>query len=429
MNKLTNFPELKQLLISTLGTAIGVGLTFFVDNQIDKSHQRSAQRETALMAVCDIDEIVQGLKDETYLEDSLFNVTMYVSSHQELIDSLPMDTLDMAFKYLYDDPMVVKEWTADTKENAFNSGLDARMNIGNNQFYDNVQSCYYMRRSLIKMMADAPVFRRPVQTEDYEKLLQQLKSYDINWDGVPLPYARRGIMKKIMAQESTRLYINRFFSRRDAHRKVINELNRLNRENKLLMDITDKDIEKYIKKYSGNVTAAASADLIIGTWEADGNCQMTYIFREDSTFEQTNHFDATLQLQFIEENEEQKDLAVDVLVLIPTTLHMEGRWELRGDTLIKDQDVNKLDITSFELDLRNVPQSRMEEVKDSMESNMDMIKQYLRETIMQSERAKNPEYYVIMFDKTANTMVWTSEETTPSGNKKTESTQYYRKPE
>ena len=111
-------PELKQLSISILGTAIGVGLTFFVNDKVEDTHQRAAQRETAIMAVCDIDEIVQGLKDEIHLEDSLFKVTMYVATHQELIDSLPMDTLDMVLMYLYDDPTVVKPWTADTKENA-----------------------------------------------------------------------------------------------------------------------------------------------------------------------------------------------------------------------------------------------------------------------------------------------------------------------
>ena len=135
------YSELKNLSLSILGTAIGVGLTFFVDNRVEYNHQRAAQRETAIMAVCDIDEIAQGLKDEIKLEDSLFQVTMYVSSHQERIDSLSKDTLEMTFKYLYDDPTVVKPWTADTKENAFNSGIDARINLGNNQFYDNVQSC------------------------------------------------------------------------------------------------------------------------------------------------------------------------------------------------------------------------------------------------------------------------------------------------
>ena len=110
--KLTGKGWLAELLQTTLGTAIGVGLTFFVNDKVENNHQRAAQRETAIMAVCDIDEIAQGLKEEIYLEDSLFKVTMYVSTHQELIDSLPMDTLDMAFKYLYDDPTVVKPWPA-----------------------------------------------------------------------------------------------------------------------------------------------------------------------------------------------------------------------------------------------------------------------------------------------------------------------------
>ena len=164
---LTGKGWLKELLLTIVGTAIGVGLTFFVNDKVEDAHQRAAQRETAIMAVCDIDEITQGLKDEIQLEDSLFRVTMYVSTHQELIDLLPMDTLDMAFKYLYDDPTVVKEWTADTKENAFNSGIDTRMNLGNNQFYDNVQSCYYVRRSLMKVMEDAPMFRRPIGKDAY----------------------------------------------------------------------------------------------------------------------------------------------------------------------------------------------------------------------------------------------------------------------
>ncbi|MCR5315588.1 MAG: hypothetical protein K6E52_06815 [Bacteroidaceae bacterium] len=126
------------------------------------------------MAVCDIDEIVQGLKEDMHLEDSLFKVAMYVSTHQEQIDSLSLDTLLMAFEYLYDDPTVVKPWTANTKENSFNSGMDARMNLGNSQFYDNVQQCYYVRRSLMKVMADAPMFQRPLQKDAYEDFLYEL---------------------------------------------------------------------------------------------------------------------------------------------------------------------------------------------------------------------------------------------------------------
>ena len=88
----TFIPEFKQLSIAIIGTAIGVGLTFFADKMVENNHRKAAQRETAIMAVCDINEIVQGLKDVVQIEDSLFKVAMYVSAHQELIDSLSMDT-------------------------------------------------------------------------------------------------------------------------------------------------------------------------------------------------------------------------------------------------------------------------------------------------------------------------------------------------
>ena len=74
----------KQLLISILGTAIGVGLTFAVDRKMENDKLKRAQRETALMAVCDIDEIIQQLKDEMHSEDSLFHVAMPIQPIEKL---------------------------------------------------------------------------------------------------------------------------------------------------------------------------------------------------------------------------------------------------------------------------------------------------------------------------------------------------------
>ncbi len=37
MEKQTKYPELKQLSLSILGTAIGVGLTLFAKNRVDYS--------------------------------------------------------------------------------------------------------------------------------------------------------------------------------------------------------------------------------------------------------------------------------------------------------------------------------------------------------------------------------------------------------
>ena len=408
-NPQTRYAWLKPLLISIFGTAIGVGLTFLANNAVGKKHQQAAQRETAIMAVCDIDEIAQGLKEEILLEDSLFKVAMYVWSHQETIDSFPMDTLIMAFEYLYDDPMTVKSWTADTKENAFNSGIDARMNIGNNQFYDNVQSCYYMRRSLIKVMAESPMFRRPISNDNYEEFLQKLDPNDIDQSGNPSPDAMRKAMKRFMSQGATALYIKRYFARRDAYMRFANRLERLNSENRLLMNISDEDIEAYIKRNSNNISDQAPAELLLGTWEMRlNNYENTYVFHQNNECEFTNMTSCQLQFQL---KEEQKE----VFVLCPMTIYMTGQWELTDDTLTIDLNTKNAEILSFDVDLSSLPQSAIDRM-DSLDIKTEMMKDYFLEMIRQQS---HKDVNVISFDKSGNSMMWIMEGNSAGNNEKT----------
>lgn len=408
---------LKQLLISIFGTAIGVGLTFFVDNTVEKKHQRAAQRETAIMAVCDIDEIIQGLKEEIALEDSLLNVAMYVSSHQEMIDLFSMDTLDMALEYLYDNPLTVKGWTSDTKENAFNSGIDARMNIGDNHFYDNVQSCYYERRSLMKVMDEAPVFHRPISKEDYEGFLQKLGQDDFDYTGGPSPNVRREAMKQFMTQGATALYIRRCFVRRDVYMRVVNKLELLNRENKLLMNIADEDIEAYIKSKSDNISKQAPADLLLGTWETRMNdYQNTYVFHKNNNCELITLTTFQLSIKLIEEQKE-------VFVLCPITLYMTGQWGLNGDTLAVNYNASKAEILSFDMDLSSLPQSDLDRMKDSLEIKTETMKSYILESFKQQPIKT---LRIVSFDKTGNTMLWIDATDSGSHMEKT-SVQLYRK--
>ena len=194
----------------------------------------------------------------------------------------------------------------------------------------------------------------------------------------------------------------------------------LNCENKVLMDITDKDIETYLKRNSGNVSARSFADLIKGTWELNiGNNQNTYIFHEDKSLEHILHFKIELQFQL---EEQQKE----VFVLSPMTTYMEGRWELRGDTLITDLDASTAAITSFEVDLSNFPQASMEYVKDSIEIKKDMMKQLLLKEMRHWPLKKD---YLISFDKSTNTMAWRFKEATPAGKNKEKSVVLYRKME
>ena len=277
-----------------------------------------------------------------------------------------------------------------------------------------MQSCYYVRRSLMKVMADAPMFQRPVSKNAYEDALYELPTEALDHHGVPLPEARRYVMKSVFAHKSTTLYIKRYFIRREAYHNAVTKLERLNRENKLLMDITDEEIEKYIRQNSENVSQQTIADLIIGTWLLDKD---TIVFHADNTFERTWVMELQAQILLLVEQKE-------VLLLIPTAFHTKGQWKLDGDKLTTVYDFSNAEMLSFDFDTRNFPQSSLERMKDSLEIKKEMM----RKDILESFRHQDAKAeYVVSFDKSGNTMMFTHEETTPSGNKQNSSFQLNRK--
>ena len=395
--KKADYGWLRNLLVSIIGTFIGVGLTFFADRMVEKRQQKKAQRETAIMAVCDIDEIIQKLKDEKQMEDSLYQVAFYVSTHLENIESMSYDSLLMAFNYVYENRAEVKPWTVDTKENTFNSGMDARMNLGNNQFYDNVQSCYYFRRKLMKVMEDGKVFQRPLTEEGFEQLVLQLKPEDLDSYGAPTVKAEREIVKQVFEQKKTLLYLSRVFYRRNSYVGAIRDLERLNKENKLLMDISDKEIEGYLKRNSVGSSGTLTEDMLEGTWDNDiSDNKQTYIFHQGGATELIVSGNAEMYFELPEEN-------MTVAVPTPFTIHIDGHWELKGDSLKTVFDMASAELLSFELDLSGLPQSAIEREKDSLEINKEEIKA----ESLQALKTQNEFDFVdaVSIDKSGNNMV------------------------
>ncbi len=68
----------KQLLVSIIGTAIGVGLTFAVNNWMDNRKKEEAQRLMAIMVIHDIDESINTLKTLKEQMETMYNATLYV---------------------------------------------------------------------------------------------------------------------------------------------------------------------------------------------------------------------------------------------------------------------------------------------------------------------------------------------------------------
>ena len=388
---------LKPLIIGIIGTSIGVGLSFTVNRLVESHKQQKAQRETAIMAVYDIDEINRQIKEAEELEDSLFKITTYAFTHREDLETMSEDTLHMVIDYLFYDPSEIKGWAVDTRENAFNSGIDVRRNLANTQFYDNVQSCYQVRRELKKYMDNAPAFRQPLTSEDYEQFMSQLPAHETDVDATwPVPEATARLLRQAFLKQSTALYLKRYFKRHEIYNSAYRTLERLNRENKYLMNITDEDMEAYVRQNVDRSQSATNA-LIEGTWEVSrGEELATYIFRADSTIEfickGTNH----LQLMLREEN-------MEVAANIPFTSYMQGKWTLKGDSLTVVFDKEKTKYLSLYIDFSNLPKAALERVKDSLEIKKKPIKDYFLQTL---KNLKSDFTHQVKFDISGNTMIW-----------------------
>ena len=92
-----------QFIISVLGTAIGVGLTFAISHMIENRKQEQAQRMTAMMVIHAIDETVDQLQLMKTDMDKMYNAMLFTMQHLDQLDSVPNDTLYLAINYIIAD--------------------------------------------------------------------------------------------------------------------------------------------------------------------------------------------------------------------------------------------------------------------------------------------------------------------------------------
>lgn len=164
-----------QFLISVLGTAIGVGLTFAVNNRMENRKKEQAQRLTAMMVIHDIDETIDQVKKMKEDMESGYDKTMYVMEHLDQMDSVPDDTIYKAVEYLL---LRDRDFRFDmSKEKIFHSSPDTWQNLGSMKFIDNVQSFYFDRQSFQESMNKSDIWREPVPMNEYEKI--QVPSDDL----------------------------------------------------------------------------------------------------------------------------------------------------------------------------------------------------------------------------------------------------------
>ena len=368
-----------QFLISVVGTAIGVGLTFAVSNRIENRKQAQAQRMTAMMVIHDIDESierVQSLKDNI---DKQYNATLYAMSHPDQIDSLPQDTLVLALSYLVSDE---KEYSFDmSKEKIFHSSPDTWQNLGSMKFIDNVQSFYFNRQSFLDTYNKSVYWQRPIQTSE----LDQINIYDESMSVKQyqkLYFARlHTFLKEKLKETSVQHYMDYSAWRMNSLIQMIEGWIRLNNENKFLMNITDEELDAYVNSIN-KTGIALKEDNLLGIWKVSSadNSTEEWEYKKDQTYTVVGAQSGDVNMPF-----------AGGKIIVNYT--MEGTWDIEGDSLIQIYDWDKYNVEVDDSGMNVLPGRQ-----DMLDNWMKEYKKSFEEAISNNSGRKDRNAYGACMD-------------------------------
>lgn len=231
----------KDFLISILGTAIGVGLTFAVSNIVENNKKEEAQHVTAMMIIDDMEkslDIVRFIKEDEEQRDL---AAQYVLEHLTVIDSISYDTLSLVANYIIDGSFYSTETEfSESGEKIFQSAQDAWMNLNDISFIRSVDEFYKSRAVFRDAMQTHYSWRKPVSKAENDEMLTNTDILD-SWEKY------NTYLKSKLSEPKTRKFINQHSHRMQFYDDVIEQWSSLIADCKNLMDISDAEMEEFRK--------------------------------------------------------------------------------------------------------------------------------------------------------------------------------------
>ena len=369
----------RELMMSFVGTTLSILLTFGSSALQKHFEDKAAQRNTALMAILDIDESVRQLKtfiDET---DKGFQACRCVLNQIEQIDTLPMQTLGDAFEFLVElDSLKF----VSSKERLFLGSEQSVSNINNVAFVNNMERFYAGRHQLELTASRNAQWRKPISAQEFYQI--SLNSPGDN--SIDL----RDVLKKKLQEKETLYYINWTVSRIHDMARLTSDWELLNDHNKYLMGISDEDMQEFIAKTSNSTRTARERD-VAGTWE-----RITYDQQESLTLTSDHNFSLRMVRQM------SLPMAVGKFT---DTVSVSGTWRIRQDSLLREADVE-----SFRVCYDRSALSCRTDMRDSVDAYFS--RWYSPEMLRQVARQYygNLQPVVVTIDQTGQNMEWQGEE-------------------
>ena len=383
-NKTKRKFDWERFLITVMGTAIGVALTFIVNGMVSRHNKEQAQRLTAIMVIHDIDNTIDLLKDWKENEEQQGELLRLALDQRDRLEVMSFDTLTTILGYLTDSYIDFRFDTS--KEKIFNSDLDTWQNLGNMAFLDNVQDFYYERQSFQDGVNQSTMWKGPIPDEEYMQFVM-----GTGWvTQEEFAAALRPFLKEKLHETQVIYYINVSGTRVNDLGQWIDDWTRKNNENKFLMGITDREMEEYDNSISKKGVPLTRSKLL-GKWVFTvGDQTNEYDFQSDHSYTYVNDYAPS----FLKMTTFSGKLKM--------TVSYRGEWTFRGDSLVLTPDYSTADMKLDPSGL--VPEKNMQ---DSLDAWVNWYREQGRDIF--KEKAEKGERYVVkaLMDSSKDKMEWT----------------------
>lgn len=218
-------------LASTIGTIVGIVLTFGTSHLIEVRQEAARERHIALMVIHDIDSycnLVENTVKEWEERDSINDFILdYVSE-----DSV--EIADSTLEFFDENLFVIKDWTYNsTTQNIFNSNIEIWQDVSDKNFIENTGKCFSFMSRLEER-----------HKEYYSYCMQAYESLLTNNESIVADDISSFIqeVQRVLQEDDVRLYLGHLsYTINDFNRALV-AIRRFNEDNKKIMNISDEEL-------------------------------------------------------------------------------------------------------------------------------------------------------------------------------------------
>lgn len=261
----------KELLMTVIGTTISIVLTFGTAHLVEQSQKRAAGRQTAMMAIHDLDEAVTELRRLARQEDENFKLASYLMNNIDRLGGIGQDTILTVQQFITKGEMHF----SDATERTYLSSQDSWKNIDNAKFNDIMQYFYQSRKQCYDEFNNHYMWRQPLSQEEEYELLISSEGYDIDYAAV---------LSKKLLDKRVKAFIEFAPARQRRYNYVADAWQQLSNQAKFALGITDEEMKTFLKEKERHGEPLDLKDLP-GLWVAtqSADIETSFEFKKDKT--------------------------------------------------------------------------------------------------------------------------------------------------